>query len=198
MSPRTKEQVEEMRQKSMEQILAAALELFAKKGFDSTSISQIAKLAGVSKGLIYNYFESKDALLGHIIETAMVIGDELMDGLLDEDGDPIQQLKQLVDRVFDMVAENPVYWKLLTGLSFKEDIMTKFGDTMSKHMEKGMVEMVRLLNQIGVPNAEMEALYMGATLDGILLHFIFMGDQYPLEQVKEIFKHKIEQLANIK
>ena len=48
--------------------MAAALELFARDGFGSTSIKAVAKRAGVSPALIYTYFESKDALLRAIFE----------------------------------------------------------------------------------------------------------------------------------
>ncbi len=49
MSPRTKAQFEEIRQKSRENIENIALELFALKGYHATSISQIAKKAGISR-----------------------------------------------------------------------------------------------------------------------------------------------------
>ena len=61
--PRTKEQFEEIRSRTKLKILKNALELFAEKGFKGTSISDIAKAAGVSKGLAYNYFKDKNELM---------------------------------------------------------------------------------------------------------------------------------------
>jgi AcrR family transcriptional regulator len=46
-----------------EQIMEAALRVFAKKGYTRTSNKDIAREAGITPGLIYHYFESKDALL---------------------------------------------------------------------------------------------------------------------------------------
>jgi AcrR family transcriptional regulator len=68
MSPRTPEQFEAMRESRRKQIMDAALELFASKGYSNCSISQLAAQAGISKGLMYNYFDSKEALLMAIIE----------------------------------------------------------------------------------------------------------------------------------
>jgi TetR/AcrR family acrAB operon transcriptional repressor len=48
-------------------ILASASELFVHFGFDKTTVSDIARKAGVSKGAIYLHFESKDALLEALI-----------------------------------------------------------------------------------------------------------------------------------
>lgn len=48
------------------QILEAALRVFARKGFDRATISDIARAARLSEGSIYNYFRSKEDLLVHI------------------------------------------------------------------------------------------------------------------------------------
>ena len=45
-----------------QRILDAALEVFAQKSYHGASMSNIAKLAGVSKGLIYNYFTNKESI----------------------------------------------------------------------------------------------------------------------------------------
>ncbi|HRW21852.1 MAG TPA: helix-turn-helix domain-containing protein, partial [Bacteroidales bacterium] len=63
MSPRTPEQFEEIRLSKHKLILDTAMKLFASSGYHNTSISKIAKEAGISKGLIYNYFDSKEDLL---------------------------------------------------------------------------------------------------------------------------------------
>lgn len=46
-----------------QEIALVALDLFAEKGLDATSISEVAKLAGIGKGTIYEYFASKDELI---------------------------------------------------------------------------------------------------------------------------------------
>ena len=68
MSPRTKEQFEQIRESRQQQIMDAGLELFAEQGYANCSIAQLARHTGISKGLMYNYFESKEALLSSIIE----------------------------------------------------------------------------------------------------------------------------------
>jgi TetR/AcrR family transcriptional regulator, mexJK operon transcriptional repressor len=50
------------------QILAGAMTTFMREGFAATSMEQIAKEAGVSKGTLYNHFDSKQALFSTIIE----------------------------------------------------------------------------------------------------------------------------------
>lgn len=47
-------------------LLSAATTLFAQKGFDRTSVQEIVEAAGVTKGAMYHYFDSKDDLLSEI------------------------------------------------------------------------------------------------------------------------------------
>lgn len=51
-----------------DEILDAALGVFTEKGFDATRVDDIAARAGLSKGAVYLYFDSKDALLRGLIE----------------------------------------------------------------------------------------------------------------------------------
>src|SRR5579871_1961322 len=51
-----------------ERILAAAVRVFARKGFHATRVSEVAKAAGVADGTIYLYFESKEHLLVSLFE----------------------------------------------------------------------------------------------------------------------------------
>lgn len=53
------------------EIAAAALELFTEKGFAATRIEDIAARASVSKGTVYLYFDSKEALFKAAVEAAM-------------------------------------------------------------------------------------------------------------------------------
>ena len=62
MSPRNPEENERIRAERRQQILEAALELFAEKGYFNTKISDIAERLGVGKGTIYWYFDSKEDL----------------------------------------------------------------------------------------------------------------------------------------
>ncbi|MFU0800637.1 MAG: TetR/AcrR family transcriptional regulator [Xylanivirga thermophila] len=49
-------------------ILDAATHMFSKKGFYNTSIDEIAEYAGIGKGTVYQYFESKEALFLQVFE----------------------------------------------------------------------------------------------------------------------------------
>jgi TetR/AcrR family fatty acid metabolism transcriptional regulator len=51
-------------------ILRAAIDVFARKGYHGTRMSDVSREAGVAYGLVYHYFQSKDALLTSVFELA--------------------------------------------------------------------------------------------------------------------------------
>jgi AcrR family transcriptional regulator len=63
-------------------VLAAAVELFARQGYDGTSVAQVIELAGVAKGGFYHHFPSKEALLyevyGDLITRQLAAMDEIL------------------------------------------------------------------------------------------------------------------------
>jgi AcrR family transcriptional regulator len=54
---------EAKKQKNKQAILAAAISLFSENGYENTSIEQIAKIAGVGKGTVYSYFQTKKDII---------------------------------------------------------------------------------------------------------------------------------------
>ncbi len=65
--PRTQEQYEYIRTERMNSILTSAMFLFATKGYDSTTLDEIAKDAGCSHGLLYHYFKDKYMLYDYLV-----------------------------------------------------------------------------------------------------------------------------------
>ena len=68
------------RQRRLARILAAAEELFATQGFAKTTVDEIAAAASVSKGLVYDHYPSKEALLGEVWERLVAAWDWMVAG----------------------------------------------------------------------------------------------------------------------
>lgn len=74
------------------ELLAAALEVFAEKGFAATRLEEIAARAGVSKGTVYLYFESKEALFKAAVEAAMTPAIEAVEAIANDPARPAAEL----------------------------------------------------------------------------------------------------------
>jgi AcrR family transcriptional regulator len=70
MSPRTKEQSAAAREAARESILGAALKVFTRRGYYGTTMADVAREAGVSYGLAYHYFRSKEDLFVELVRMA--------------------------------------------------------------------------------------------------------------------------------
>lgn len=81
-----------------ERILAAAQSCFVERGFHAASMATIASTAGMSPGLIYRYFESKNAIILAIIGQQLTIARQRIRQL--------QSSENLSRRIFDYLDEN--------------------------------------------------------------------------------------------
>jgi AcrR family transcriptional regulator len=101
---RTPKVVEDRR----EQILEAAIRVFARKGFHQTINSDIAREAGITSGLIYYYFQSKEEMLQAIVETRSPM--RLMRSLPLQalDMSPAEFFPFLLPQVLEIVESEPI------------------------------------------------------------------------------------------
>jgi len=125
MSPRTPKQYEEIREEKIALIMDTALEHFANEGYYKTTINHIARHAGISKGLMYNYFDSKEELLKAIIHKSIA---EVMnyfdidrDGYLSE-----QEFEFFVRKINVMLREKRSFWRLLFQLLMQNEVREQF------------------------------------------------------------------------
>jgi AcrR family transcriptional regulator len=125
MSPRTAKQFKEMRDEKMTLIMDVALKHFANEGYFRTTISHIARHAGISKGLMYNYFESKDALLKSIVHKSV---NEIYHNLdIDKDGTlSTEEFEIFIRKIDKMLKENKYFWRLLFQLLAQIDVREQF------------------------------------------------------------------------
>jgi AcrR family transcriptional regulator len=79
-----------------QELTAAALALFVEKGFAATRLDEIAARAGVSKGTLYLYFDSKEALFKAVILEGVVPAIEAGEALLDAHDDPAVLLRAIL------------------------------------------------------------------------------------------------------
>jgi AcrR family transcriptional regulator len=100
------------RERREQLILDVAGGVFAREGYHSASMDEIAELAGVSKPLVYSYFGSKEGLYLAYIERA---GSELLDRLQDAAPPGVVGLRARITEFLAFVEEHGDGWKVLFG-----------------------------------------------------------------------------------
>ena len=190
------------------EIALVALEVFAEKGFESASISQIAEAAGIGKGTVYEYFASKEDL----IQTSLLawvdrISREAEERIVNVE-DPVARLRVFVQSITDNFVSDERAIKLVIAmfqsllvsgrdLLHHDMIREAFGDfrkviidTLLEGVSKGVFrpEIAR--------DAEKIAINLAAYLDGIALHHFISRDFFDLEeQVDSYLEELIDSLS---
>jgi AcrR family transcriptional regulator len=80
----------------LESVLATAVTVFTERGFDGTSIDELARRLGISKSAIYHHVEGKEALLGLALDRALVGLEEVADEVRGLDGRAVDRLDALL------------------------------------------------------------------------------------------------------
>ena len=187
--PRTPEQFEEMRNKTRRAIMDAGLKLFARKGYHGTSVADIAKEAGISKGLAYNYFKSKSELAEAILFQVADILNYYFE-LFKEEKDSKKLLKAMISLTFKHLRENEEFWRLYISFALQLEVSEQMKELFFKVEEEFIVELARLLRKLGIKNAKTEAYLLGAIFDGVSIDYLLNKENYPLARIEKLLLKK--------
>lgn len=108
---------------SKEQILSAAAEIFAEKGFSGARVDEIARLANVNKALIYYYFRSKEDLLQSLLQQ---ISDDVADFLETDElnnispDTPPETISLVIDKVISVLIRKQNIIRIIVMESVKK------------------------------------------------------------------------------
>ncbi|MEN8227163.1 MAG: TetR/AcrR family transcriptional regulator [Bacteroidota bacterium] len=192
MSPRTQKQFEEIRETRRLQIMEAALEVFAIEGYGHCSISKLASHAGISKGLMYNYFESKEALLAAIIEHGL---NELMD-LFDPDHDGILETEELIEfirKVFSAMRKHQEFWIFFISVILQPKVKEHMKDKpIVLYMQQFISMLIVYFEKKGFEDPLLEVITLSALIEGfgVLMIYAYPVLEFPSELMDK-FENRI-------
>lgn len=197
MSPRTPEQFEEMRESRRRQIMEAALELFASDGYSHCSMAQLAKHAGISKGLVYNYFESKEALLVAVIED----GVEAMMSMIDPNHDGIlepEEVEGFIRTLFQTMRGNLPFWVLFISVILQPVVKEFLSDQpYLLMMERFGPSLIEFFEGMGFADPMLEMFTFSAMIEGygMLLMYMHPEGELPEETLQKYEDRVVELFA---
>jgi len=198
---RTKEEAEETRQ----QLLRAALSLFGEKGFAATRLSEIATVAGMTRGAIYWHFKNKEDLFLELIRSRIDPFIQVVERILSRDLPPLETLKAIVTEVPTALihsGELLAYQKLMFiksrhigGFPQLEPLMGKELDALKKRV-RAAVQRGQEIGEIVTINAEAVVISLMALMVGLAEMLVegkeTKGIQANLEQITSMFMRGIQ------
>jgi len=191
MSPRSAEQFEEIREEKKKLIMQVALELFANDGFHTTTISRIAQKAGISKGLMYNYFVSKEELLSSIFYNML---NRTME-MIDPDQDEIithEEAEAFFDRFFDVLVANPQEWRLFYQLTVQKEVFKLImKENMDNKVQNSQQMILNYFAKQNFKDPELIVILFSSLFKGFTLMYAFAPEMFTpgiLQKLKQAMK----------
>lgn len=162
-------------------ILETALKLFATHGYSATPISMIAKEAGVSRGLMYNFFSGKRELLRALMREGSADIAESMKAY-SAIQDPREAIRTHVTETIKIIRKKKEFWRLLHAIRLQggvlEEVQDLFEDivaTVTKIFEK-------VFRQLGFERPKLEAQLFLTQIDGLVILYL-QNEKLPIQQL---------------
>lgn len=165
-----------------DRILQAALQLFSQEGFHATSTKKVAKLAGVSEGLIFRHFNNKEGLINAILQQ----GEDRFRSLFIDivmESDPREVLVKTITMTRKIDVSEYDFWRLQFKLKWELEIN---GD---KKMEPLKMALNNAFTKLGYIEPEKEAQLLLLFTEG-LGSTILKGSEMNAEEMIEFLLKK--------
>lgn len=197
--PRTEKQYQQIREEKRELILNTALEFFAQQGFHSTSIDQIAKKAGISKGLIYNYFESKNSILNEILKT----GFDAIYSHFDINHDGVlsyNEFEFFIRKSFAVMTQNRSFWKLYFSLMMQPVVTETYINDYREASVNLYNILIRFITELGSTDPSKDFIIISSLFKGAYLIMVtspgFADEEKYVDTILEGFQRIINYKNN--
>lgn len=196
--PRTEEANQRIRDERKEQVLRAAAKVFARKGLADTKIVDIAAAAGVSHGLAYRYFPSKEEVFAELVQRATNGVARLTESVRDQPGTPWDKLRWLTREVLDGMRRSPEYSLVVLHALTNEAVPAEVRDvaiSQSAVMTKELIWLIRqgqATGQVASGDPEQMAMLYQSCILGLAVGASFLHEVMPtlpdVDTVLRIFK----------
>lgn len=164
------------------QIIQAAVQCFQRKGYENTTIDDIAAEYGLSKGSIYWYYSSKKDILMAVFQHMVSQLFAEYGSLVSSSVSPRLKLVQMVHLMARMLLrEHQSYrpFMVLTSVAYEDDELRKMSASLYEQAEEMMAEILRQGEKAGefiVPNRRLTASLMIAAAEGLFTRQMLLND----------------------
>lgn len=172
-----------------DQIVRATVDCITKHGYHNFSMQDVARTAGVSKGIIHYYFLNKDDLMMSVLDKVAGDIEHIIAADMESITNPIEKVKVFIAVAFDVVRSTKEYYQVnmdfWTQINQKKEVRqvisrhyAQFRDSCAKVIEEGVKQGV--FKQV---DPHHYASIIIATIDGISLQWLFDETVYDYAEI---------------
>ncbi|OIK11338.1 hypothetical protein BIV60_18205 [Bacillus sp. MUM 116] len=182
-----------------DKILEAALALFAKNGYEGTSLAEIAKTVGIQKPSIYNHFKSKEEIFLTIYENILLFHVQKIKNIMDsiKELSAKEKLNQILTVTFQYYIEFEDQSSFLNrAMVFPPELLKEQLHNQFFRSEEEMSDILRSIIKAGMEKGEIrkgniEDFIMSfyCLIDGIFIELSFYGVEKMKPRIENIWKN---------
>ena len=185
---------ESKQESKKDQIMKSALKLFSKHGYHETAVSKIADQAGVAKGTVYWYFDSKEKLFLEIIITGIEsLNQKLEERVAKLNDNSIEKIKVFIELYLEFFKEGEDTAKIVqeSSVSFDE----YFHKEMVKQRQLAIDNLAEIIKE-GKNNNKIKNEIDEQEVANLILGTLFGGYNPHVYQLTDV-EEKVDFISNI-
>ncbi|HEX6799385.1 MAG TPA: helix-turn-helix domain-containing protein [Ktedonobacterales bacterium] len=192
--PRSEEANARIREEQRRRILAAAERVFARKGLAAAKMSDIARAARVSYGLVYHYFATKEEIFGALIVRGLEGTQGVVEQALARDGTPWQRLEWLTRELLGGMREHPEAAMVVLQALTNEDApqqVREWARLQGFAVRDGFRRLIaegQAVGEVVAGDADQLASLYGALIEGLAVDAAFIQPQRPLPDALAVLR----------
>ena len=164
---------EKKKRESRQAIMQAAITLFAEKGFEKTSIEELAKSAGIGKGTSYGYFQTKNDILHAFCEDELESLHQELTSNADQEIPLLQQMVAIYMSEFHKIIENREFARLfLRQTTFPRNVDLERHLVHEDNYFKLLFPLLEKAQERGELRRDVELLYITGHFHGLYLMLV--------------------------
>lgn len=177
--------------------MEAAINLFGERGYESTSVSSLAKTAGIGKGTIYSYFASKNEILLAFCEEELAFIHQEIRKRLDPDAPLAEKMLLVLMSEFRFVTKNKDFGRtLLREMTFPKEITIEKSRLIEERFLNLFVKIFQEGQERGQLRRDVELIITGGHFYGLYLMALsawYSSRLHTEEDVRESLELMIDQ-----
>jgi TetR/AcrR family transcriptional regulator, fatty acid metabolism regulator protein len=171
------------------QIVDTAIQTIATQGFSQASLAEIAKEAGISKGVISYHFDGKEDLVEEILRSLLRKPAEFVKERVSRASTALDKLRAYVEANFDFMRDNRVGYVALVDLwgrrGFGRDSLNADAYEPSRHYLAHLLEQGKSKGEMRALSVKPTASLIQGAIDGVMLQWVLDEKAIDLDVAKQ-------------
>jgi TetR/AcrR family fatty acid metabolism transcriptional regulator len=192
-----------MTENKKDRIIKAAMQVFAKHGYERGTVSEIAKLANIAKGSFYQYYGSKEEIIYDLFDMVFSKFMSSWKKIVGSDATPEEKVELLIDQTFKDLNNILEEENVTTMILIFEIMFMLFRKSINDRDNNEIEEFFRQYYDILIPvfkkgkeqgyfREDLDPKYLAylifSMVDGFGIHFLIQKDNYNVDKTKKYFK----------